>query len=56
LATALAKDVASARNEAEAQRTAAEQALARSKPKPTSRRAKPKPETERPAPPIPDDL
>jgi uncharacterized protein YukE len=58
LPTALAKDVASARNEAGAQRTAAEQALAKSKPRTAnaSKRGKQTPATEKPAPPIPDDL
>lgn len=58
LPTALAKDVANARNEAEAQRTAAEQALAKSKTAParTSKRAKQPPATEKTPPPIPDDL
>jgi hypothetical protein len=58
LPTGLAKDVASARNEAEAQRAAAEQALAKGKPTSsrTSRRAPQKPATEKTPPPIPDDL
>ena len=57
LPTGLGKDVANARNEAGAQRTAAEQALAKSKPAKgrASKDAKP-PATEKPAPPIPDDL
>jgi hypothetical protein len=55
LPTALAKDVANARNEAEAQRAAAEQALAKNKPSKTPKQAKPAQE-EKPAPPIPDDL
>jgi len=55
LPTALAKDVASARNEAGAQRTAAEQALAKSKPARPAKPAK-QAEAEKTAPPIPDDL
>jgi uncharacterized protein YukE len=58
LPTSLAKDVASARNEAEAQRTGAEQALAKNKSASAraSKRAKQPPATEKTAPPIPDDL
>lgn len=58
LPTALAKDVANARNEAGAQRTAAEQALAKSKAAPvrSSKRAAQKPAPEQARPPIPDDL
>lgn len=59
LPTALAMEVANARNEAEAQRAAAEQALAQSKAASsrTSKRAKQTtPATEKTAPPIPDDL
>jgi hypothetical protein len=57
LPTALAKDVANARNDAEAQRTAAEEAVAKNKTAPsrTSKHAKQAP-AEKPAPPIPDDL
>jgi hypothetical protein len=57
LPTSLGKDVANARNEAEAQRTFAEQMLAKSKSTMarTSKPAKPAP-AEKPAPPIPDDL
>ena len=57
LPTALAKDVANARNEAEAQRTAADQALTKNKAalSRTQKRAA-QPKDERPAPPIPDDL
>jgi uncharacterized protein YukE len=55
LPTGLAKDVANAKNEAEAQRTAAEQALAKNKPGRTPKPAKQTP-AEKPAPPIPDDL
>jgi hypothetical protein len=54
LPTALAKDVANAKNEAEAERTAAEQALAKSKPS-RKKAAKPPP-AEKPAPPLPADL
>ncbi len=54
LPTGLAKDVATTRNEAEAQRTAAEQALVKSKPARTSKPVKQAPATEKP--PIPDDL
>ena len=54
LPTALAKDVANARNEAEAQRAQAEQAL---KSKPAKQKpSKQKPVVEKPTPPIPDDL
>jgi hypothetical protein len=55
LPTALAKDVANARNEAEAQRAAAEQALAKSKPA-KQKPAKQKPASEKPAPTLPDDV
>lgn len=57
LPTALAKDVANTRNEAEAQRAAAEQVLAKNKgasSRPSKRAAQAPPE--KPAPPIPDDL
>lgn len=56
LPTGLAKDVASARNEAEAQRAAAEQALAKSKPASARTSKHAKQTTEKTAPPIPDDL
>lgn len=58
LPTALAKDVANARNEAEAERTAAEEAVAKNKTASsrTSKHAKQAPATEKPKPPIPDDL
>jgi DNA repair exonuclease SbcCD ATPase subunit len=54
----LAKEVASAHNEAETERTAAEHALAKHKPAAarTSKQAKPAPAPAKPAPPIPDDL
>jgi len=56
LPTALAKDVVLARNEAAAQRTAAEQALAKNKPSAarSSQQAKQKPPTEDTS--LPDDL
>lgn len=60
LPTALAKDAANARNEAEAQRTAAEQALTKNKS--TARAAKPTkpakqaPASEKPAPTLPEGL
>ena len=58
LPTALAKEVANARNEADAERASAEQALAKSKSTParTPKKAKQTPATEKTAPPIPDDL
>ena len=57
LPTALAKEVANARNEAEAQRAAAEQALAKNKPAPAraSKHAKQAPATEKAPPPLLDD-
>jgi hypothetical protein len=56
LPTGLAKEVASAHNDAEAERTAAEQVLAKNKPaQGRTKEAKQKP-AEKPAPPIPDDL
>lgn len=55
LPTSLAKDVANARNEADAQRSAADQAL-KSKPKLAPKRGKPAPKHEEPAPPLDDDL
>lgn len=55
LPTSLAKDVANARNEADAQRAAADQAL-KSKPKLAPKRAKPAPKNDEPAPPLTDDL
>jgi hypothetical protein len=54
LPTSLAKDLANARNEAGAQRTAAEQALAKNKPSRKAKQAKAPPE--KPAPPLPADL
>jgi uncharacterized protein YukE len=56
LPTSLAKDVASARNEAEAQRTGAEQALAKSKSAARKSKQAKQPPAEKTAPPIPDDL
>jgi hypothetical protein len=57
LSTSLGKDVANARNEADAERAAAEQALAKSKPGKgkAAKQAKPKP-AEKAPPPLPDDL
>jgi hypothetical protein len=56
LSTSLAKDVAKARNEAEAERVNAEQALAKNKSKGKGgKQAKPKP-AEKTPPPLPDDL
>jgi DNA repair exonuclease SbcCD ATPase subunit len=57
LPTALAKDLANARNDAEAQRATAEQALAQNKPAPArpSKHAK-QTEREKEPPPLPDDL
>jgi len=55
LPTSLGKDVANATNEAEAQRTAAEQALKTKRPAKPAAKAK-APAAEKPAPPIPDDL
>lgn len=55
LPTALAKDVANARNEATAQRSAAEHAI-KAKPKDTSKAAKPAPRNDEPAPSLDDDL
>lgn len=58
LPTGLAKEIASAHNEAEAERTAAEHALAKNKPAParTSKQPKQAPAPAKPSPPIPDDL
>ena len=57
LPTSLAKDFANARNEAEAQRTAAEHALAKNKSKPTrtTKQAPPKQPAEKTPPPSLDD-
>jgi hypothetical protein len=58
LPTSLAKDVATARNEAAAERASAEQALAKAKTTQArkSKQPKPAPSTEKPPPPLPDDL
>jgi hypothetical protein len=58
LPTALAKDVASARNEADAERANAEQALTKSKTSPArkSKPAKQPPASDKPTPELPDDI
>lgn len=56
LPTSLAKEVANARNEAAAERSAAEQVLAKAKTSQARKSKQPKPATEKPPPPLPDDL